>query len=88
MDLYEGHRLVTTGPYALTRHPMYLGIVIFHYGAALGLDSFLLMIVSVVYVLPFTIARIGAEERVLREGLPGYAAYAARVPSLLPIARP
>src|SRR5207244_7803351 len=39
MDLFEGHRLVTGGPYRFTRHPMYLGIVSFHVGATLAMES-------------------------------------------------
>jgi len=36
LDVFEGHALKTNGPYAVVRHPMYLGIVLFHLGASLA----------------------------------------------------
>src|SRR2546430_5943993 len=36
MDLYEGHRLVTGGPYRIPPHPMYLRIVSFHFRPTLA----------------------------------------------------
>jgi len=88
MDLFTGHRLVTRGPYRFVRHPMYLGIVAFHAGATLALESLLLLVVTLVYVVPFTLMRIAAEEKVLREGFgEKWSAYAARVPALVPFGR-
>ena len=85
LDLFEGHVLKTDGAFALVRHPMYLGIVLFHLGAALALESVALLVVTAVFVVPLTIARIAAEERVLREAFAPYADYARRVPALVPI---
>src|SRR5436190_5677751 len=65
MDLFEGHRVVTAGPYRIVRHPMYLGILIFQIGATLAMESALLLVATIVYAIPFTIARIVAEEYVL-----------------------
>jgi protein-S-isoprenylcysteine O-methyltransferase Ste14 len=85
LDLFEGHTLKTDGAFALVRHPMYLGIVIVHLGAALALESVPLLIVTAIFVVPITLARIAPEERVLREAFGPYASYARRVPALLPI---
>lgn len=85
LDLFEGHVLKTDGAFALVRHPMYLGIVLFHLGAALALESVALLVLTAVFVVPLTIARIAAEERVLREAFAPYADYARRVPALVPI---
>jgi protein-S-isoprenylcysteine O-methyltransferase Ste14 len=88
MDLFEGHRLVTAGPYRLTRHPMYLGIVSFHVGATLAMESVLLLAVTLLYVIPFTAIRIRAEDRVLAEGFgESYRSFAERVPTLVPVRR-
>ncbi len=84
LDLFDGHRLKTDGAFALVRHPMYLGIVTFHLGAALALESVPLLVLTAVVVVPLTLARIAAEERVLREAFAPYADYARRVPALVP----
>ena len=85
LDLFEGHALKTDGAFALVRHPMYLGIVLFHLGASLALESLPLLALTAAIVLPLTVARIAAEERVLREAFAPYGDYARRVPALVPI---
>ena len=86
MDIFAGHRLVTRGPYAFVRHPMYLGIVLWHIGASLALESPLLLLATLLYVVPLTAIRITAEEKVLGAAFgDDYAAYRRTVPTLLPI---
>jgi protein-S-isoprenylcysteine O-methyltransferase Ste14 len=85
LDLFDGHTLKTDGVFALVRHPMYLGIVIYHLGAALALESVPLVVLTAVFVVPLTLVRIAAEERVLREAFGPYTEYARRVPALVPI---
>ncbi len=85
MDIFAGHRLVTTGPYRLVRHPMYLGIVTFHIGASLALESPLLLGATLLFIVPLTAIRITAEERVLERAFGDrYIAYQRDVPALLP----
>jgi protein-S-isoprenylcysteine O-methyltransferase Ste14 len=85
MDVFEGHSLKTDGPYGLVRHPMYLGIVLFHVGASLALESPLLLAITALFVVPFTAVRIGAEDKVLRDAFgERYLRYAERVPALIP----
>jgi protein-S-isoprenylcysteine O-methyltransferase Ste14 len=85
MDVFEGHTLKTDGPYALVRHPMYLGIVLFHLGASLALQSPLLLAATALLVVPYTAVRIGAEEKVLRDAFgERYLRYAERIPALIP----
>ena len=71
--------LVDTGLYARMRHPMYLGIFLFHAGLALWLGSFASLVTLLVILLAL-LARIVVEEETLRKTLPDYGAYAARVP--------
>lgn len=86
MDIFAGHRLVTSGPYRLVRHPMYLGIVTFHIGASLALESPLLLGATLLFIVPLTAIRITAEERVLGAAFgERYAAYQRAVPPLLPL---
>jgi protein-S-isoprenylcysteine O-methyltransferase Ste14 len=88
MDLFEGHRLVTGGPYGITRHPMYLGIVSFHFGATLAMESLALLAITLLYVIPFTALRIRAEDGVLASGFGDeFRSFAGRVPALVPFTR-
>jgi len=74
----RGHHVVSTGPYAFVRHPMYSGVVLFFAGVALLLGSWWGVLLSPVFAVLFAI-RSRIEERALIAGLPGYADYAARV---------
>lgn len=85
LDLFAGHTLKTDGAFALVRHPMYAGILGYHVGAVLALESVPLLVLMAVIVVPLTLARIAAEERVLREGFAPYTDYARRVPALIPL---
>ena len=88
MDLFDGHRLVTSGPYRLTRHPMYLGVVSFHFGATIAMESLFLLAITVLYVIPFTALRIRAEDSVLATGFgEEFRTFAGRVPALVPFTR-
>jgi len=73
----EGQRVITTGPYALVRHPMYLGISAMLLAAPVALGSWWALIPAV--TTPFFLAaRIADEEEVLRAELAGYGEYARR----------
>jgi protein-S-isoprenylcysteine O-methyltransferase Ste14 len=88
MDLFDGHRLVTAGPYRVMRHPMYFGIVSFHLGATLAMESIALLAITFLYVIPYTAMRIRAEDGVLAAGFGDeFRAFAGRVPALVPFAR-
>jgi len=68
----RGHHVVSTGPYAFVRHPMYSGALLFFVGAALLLGSWWGLAMSLLFAVLFAI-RSGIEERALIAGLPGYA---------------
>jgi protein-S-isoprenylcysteine O-methyltransferase Ste14 len=72
------HRVISTGPYAFVRHPMYSGVMLFFVGVPLLLGSWWGLAIAPVFVVLFAI-RAGIEEHALVEGLPDYADYAARV---------
>jgi protein-S-isoprenylcysteine O-methyltransferase Ste14 len=74
----RGHRVVSAGPYAWVRHPMYSGSVLFFVGAPLLLGSWWGAGMLPLFIVLFAI-RAGIEERALIAGLPGYADYATRV---------
>jgi len=72
------HRVVSSGPYAFVRHPMYSGVMLFFFGVPLLLGSWWGVAIAPVFAVLFAI-RARIEERALVEGLPDYADYAARV---------
>lgn len=74
----RGHVLIDTGPYGRIRHPFYLGLLLFLIGIALWLESCASVLVLPL-VLVFLVARILVEEKTLRETLPGYIEYMAKV---------
>jgi protein-S-isoprenylcysteine O-methyltransferase Ste14 len=74
----HGHRVVSTGPYAWVRHPMYSGSLLFFVGAPLLLGSWWGVALSPLFAILFAV-RAGIEERALIVGLPGYADYTTRV---------
>jgi protein-S-isoprenylcysteine O-methyltransferase Ste14 len=72
------HHVISTGPYAFVRHPMYSAIMLFFVGAPLLLGSWWGVAIAPLFAVLFAI-RSRIEERALIAGLPGYADYAARV---------
>ncbi|MGE5141507.1 MAG: methyltransferase family protein [Rudaea sp.] len=74
----RGHRPVTTGPYSLIRHPMYLGTIVMGPSIGLLLGSWWAVIAGITISLLF-ILRTALEDSTLRKELPGYAEYARGV---------
>jgi protein-S-isoprenylcysteine O-methyltransferase Ste14 len=74
----RGQTVISTGPYAVVRHPMYSYAVLLMIGAPLLLGS-LWGLLGVVVLLPMLAARALGEEVMLMNGLPGYREYAAKV---------
>jgi protein-S-isoprenylcysteine O-methyltransferase Ste14 len=70
----EGQELVTTGLYAVVRHPMYLAILPMILFTPLALGSWWAMIPALFAPISL-VMRILDEEGALREGLPGYVDY-------------
>lgn len=74
----QGQQVIDTGPYAIVRHPMYLGMLGFMVATPLALGSYR-AVIPALGMLPALMARILAEEALLRRDLPGYLAYTERV---------
>jgi len=82
--LPEARRLVTDGPYALSRHPLYLGEAVAGIGLTLPTVGWPGAILIGLFLLAQYV-RIRAEEAVLARQFPeGYASYRRRVPRYLP----
>ncbi len=79
----EARGLVTSGPYRLARHPIYLGEILAGFGLVLPTVVSLHAVVFAVF-LGAQLARTYFEERVLRSTYPQYEAYARRTRRLIP----
>src|SRR5437879_6676012 len=80
----EARRLVTGGPYGLSRHPVYLGEIATALGINIATGGWL-SAVAIAYFVICELLRIGWEERILAQAFPAeYPAYARRVPRYLP----
>jgi protein-S-isoprenylcysteine O-methyltransferase Ste14 len=82
--IQPGHRLVTSGVYGVIRHPSYLGLLISTLGWGLAFRSGVGVLLTAL-LLPPLLARIRAEERLLRTQFGDeYVAYCARTSRLVP----
>lgn len=73
-----GQTVITTGPYALVRHPMYCGGLLLFLGIALALGSWVGLVPGLA-ILALLIWRLKEEERYLSDHLSGYREYCAKV---------
>jgi protein-S-isoprenylcysteine O-methyltransferase Ste14 len=78
IEVATEQKLVTTGPYAFIRHPMYFGALVMLIGVPLALGSYwgLLTVIPMTLVLVW---RLVEEEKILAKDLVGYTEYQALV---------
>ena len=72
------HSVVSSGPYALVRHPGYVGALLAHLALPFALGSIWALVPAVVGTI-FFVARTLREDRTLRDCLVGYREYQTRV---------
>lgn len=78
IEVEEGQDAVTTGPYAVVRHPMYLAAMIMLIFTPLALGSYWAL-VTVILLVVLLVARILSEEQILLRDLKGYREYTGKV---------
>jgi protein-S-isoprenylcysteine O-methyltransferase Ste14 len=78
IEVEAGQRVISSGPYALVRHPMYLGFIVMFLFTPLALGSYWALPVFLLTPV-FLVFRIRNEEEVLARDLPGYAEYRQKV---------
>lgn len=78
IEVEPDQTVVTTGPYAFVRHPMYLGVLLLYVFSPLALGSYWSMIPAL-FLMGLLIARITNEERVLLKELNEYREYTEKV---------
>lgn len=78
VEVTEGQPVIQTGPYAITRHPMYLGAATMYLATPVALGSWWALLPALL-IVPLLVLRILNEEKVLAEQLPGYRAYMQKI---------
>jgi protein-S-isoprenylcysteine O-methyltransferase Ste14 len=78
IEIAENHKVISTGPYSIVRHPMYASASLYLLGTPLALGSYW-GLVPIAVMMPFLIWRLLDEERFLARNLPGYTEYQKQV---------
>lgn len=78
VEVSKNQTVISTGPYSIVRHPMYLGVLIMFSVTPLALGSYW-AIIPFAALPAFLVLRILNEERLLSEQLPGYKEYCRRI---------
>jgi len=74
VQVEQGQQVISSGPYAAVRHPMYVGVLVFYLASPIALGSWWAFLPAAV-ILPILVVRILNEELVLERDLPGYKEY-------------
>ncbi len=80
----KNEELTTSGPYAYTRNPLYLGSLVLAAGFVLASRSWWIAGIATAFFIVVYLPVIRSEEAFLRGKFPDFETYAARVPRLLP----
>ncbi len=84
----DGHRVIKHGPYAIVRHPSYLGAIVAMLGSSVLLAAWFSLFIGATLLAIAYYTRILAEERLLvNEFGDEYRNYIASTPALLPLSR-
>ena len=78
VEIAKDQKVITTGPYAIVRNPMYSSAAVYFIGMSLALGSYWGLIASVLTILGL-VWRLLDEEQFLAQNLPGYTDYCAKV---------
>jgi len=85
VTIKQDHELITTGPYALVRHPIYTGLLLAFLGSALAVGGAFRGALVMALVLFALVRKLRIEERGMRQRFgEAYAVYAKNVPALIP----
>jgi protein-S-isoprenylcysteine O-methyltransferase Ste14 len=78
MQKERGQHVISTGPYAIVRHPLYSGATLLFISAPLLLSSYWGLALALMLIVTLAIRSVG-EEAMLKEELAGYREYARKV---------
>jgi protein-S-isoprenylcysteine O-methyltransferase Ste14 len=74
IQVEKGQQVISSGPYEIVRHPMYLGVLLMYLASPLALGSYWALLPALL-IVPILAARIVNEEQVLERDLRGYREY-------------
>jgi protein-S-isoprenylcysteine O-methyltransferase Ste14 len=74
VEVEKGQKVISTGPYAIVRHPMYVGVIVFFMSSPLALGSYW-AVIPTLFIIPMLVVRILGEEKELMNNLEGYGDY-------------
>lgn len=77
IQVEAGQKVISTGPYRMVRHPLYLGSLVMCLATPIALGSYFAW-PAFALLIPFYVFRLLNEEKVLRQELPGYPEYCLR----------
>jgi protein-S-isoprenylcysteine O-methyltransferase Ste14 len=78
VEVAKGQTVISTGPYAIVRNPMYASAAVYFLGMSLALGSYWGLIASLLTILGL-VWRLFDEEKFLATNLPGYTQYCSKV---------
>jgi protein-S-isoprenylcysteine O-methyltransferase Ste14 len=78
IEVEKKQKLISSGPYSIIRHPMYIGIILIYIAMPLALGSYWALI-PIIPIIALIIFRTLNEEKVLCKDLKGYEEYARKV---------
>ena len=78
IEIEKGQQVISSGPYAIIRHPMYSGMMFLYILSPLALGSWIAVLPALL-LIPLLVMRTIDEEKVLVSDLPGYKDYMQKV---------
>lgn len=78
VEVEKEQKVISTGPYAIVRHPMYFGVAIMYIFSPLALGSYW-AVIPALFTIPVLVFRLLNEEKVLERDLDGYVEYEKKV---------
>lgn len=80
----KNEELTTSGPYAYTRNPLYLGSLVLAFGFVVASRNWIIAAIAAALFLAIYLPVIRGEEKFLREHFPAFEEYARHLPRLFP----
>ena len=81
--IFKNHKLVTSGPFKVIRHPQYLSQILMDLGGGLATLSFLVIPLAIIQI-PFVIMRANLEEKLLAKHIKEFADYKNKSGFMIP----